>query len=91
MAVAASHNWPGRMRRRQASEYLAVEHGITLSPATLAKLAVTGGGPAFWKDGPFAIYGRDHLDQFAARRLGELRTSTSSVGAPCIRARACHD
>jgi hypothetical protein len=61
---------------KQASEYLRQRHGITLSPATLAKLAVVGGGPAFRKDGPVPLYVLDILDAFAAARLGPLRTST---------------
>jgi hypothetical protein len=65
------------MRRKVASEYLLEEHGVSLSPATLAKLAVLGGGPAFRKDGPFPIYERIDLDTFATVRLGPLRTSTS--------------
>jgi hypothetical protein len=72
--------WPARMRRKQASEYLLEQHGVSLSAATLAKLAVIGGSPPFWKDGPFPVYGRDQLDQFAAKRLGKLRSSTSSTG-----------
>ena len=76
MVSSASHDWPQRMRRRQASEYLAVEHGVTLSPATLATLAVTGGGPAFRKDGRFPVYDREHLDAYAAERLGPLRRTT---------------
>ena len=40
-----SRAWPARMRRKMASEYLFKVHGIQLSPATLAKLAVLGGGP----------------------------------------------
>ena len=72
-----SRHWPTRMRRKVASEYLLEEHGVSLSPATLAKLAVLGGGPAFRKDGPFPIYERTDLDTFATARLGPLRTSTS--------------
>ena len=71
-----SRHWPARMRRKLASEYL-LEVGVSLSPATLAKLAVVGGSPPFWKDGPFPVYGRPELDEFAAARLGHLRTSTS--------------
>jgi hypothetical protein len=73
----ASRHWPMRMRRKVASEYLLEEHGVSLSPATLAKLAVLGGGPAFRKDGPFPIYERVELDTFAIGRLGTLRHSTS--------------
>ena len=65
------------MRRKLASEYLAVEYGIQLSPATLAKLAVIGGGPPFRRDGRFPIHERVDLDVFAVERLGPLRTSTS--------------
>jgi hypothetical protein len=72
-----SRHWPARMRRKQASEYLFEEHGVSLSPATLAKLAVVGGGPPFMKDGPYPIYERPRLDTFATARLGPLRTSTS--------------
>lgn len=74
------HLWPVRVRRRQASDYLRERHGITLSPATLAKLAVVGGGPPFRKDGPFPLYDIDSLDVFAAARLGPLRASTSECG-----------
>ena len=72
-----SRHWPARMRRKQASEYLLEVHGVSLSPATLAKLAVIGGSPPFRKDGPFPLYERDGLDIFAIRRLGPLRESTS--------------
>jgi hypothetical protein len=72
-----SRHWPARMRRKLASEYLFEEHGVSLSPATLAKLAVIGGGPSFRKDGPFPLYERPGLDTFATARLGPLRASTS--------------
>jgi hypothetical protein len=76
-----SRHWPARLRRRNASEYLLEEHGVSLSPATLAKLATIGGGPSFRKDGPFPIYERSELDAFAAQRLGPLRRSTSDKQA----------
>ena len=72
-----SRHWPARMRRKVASAYLLEEHGVSLSPATLAKLAVLGGSPPFRKDGPFPLYERTDLDNFATVRLGPLRTSTS--------------
>jgi hypothetical protein len=65
------------MRRKLASEYLFESHGISLSHATLAKLAVLGGGPPYWKDGAFPVYGVAQLDEFAVSRLGKLRRSTS--------------
>ena len=68
--------WPHRLRRREASAYLAAVHGIRLGPNTLAKLAVTGGGPRYRLDGRYPLYERPELDAFAAARLGPLRTST---------------
>ena len=65
------------MRRKLASEYLFEVHGISLSHATLAKLAVLGGGPTYWKDGAFPVYGVAQLDEFAVSRLGKLRRSIS--------------
>jgi hypothetical protein len=65
------------MRRKLASEYLLQVHGVSLTAATLAKLAVQGGSPPFWKDGRFPVYGRDQLDEFATARLGRLRANTS--------------
>lgn len=79
--IGLSRKWPQRMRRKVASEYLLEEHGVSLSPATLAKLAVVGGSPPFFKDGPFPIYDRDNLDAFAIARLGPLRSSTSDAMA----------
>lgn len=70
-----------RLRRADASAYLAERHGVTLSPSTLAKLAVLGGGPAFRKDGRFPLYDVTELDRFAAARLGEPMTSTSERNA----------
>jgi len=81
-ATNDNSNYPKRMDRRAASGYLRDVHGVKLSPSSLAKLAVTGGGPAFFKDGPFVIYDRDdHLAPFAIQRLGKPRTSTSDQAA----------
>ena len=76
--VNVSDTWPNRMRRREASQYLQQQHGIRLAHATLAKLAVVGGGPPFRLDGRFPVYDRDALDTYASDRLGPLRRSTSN-------------
>jgi len=68
------------MSRQITSEYFLAVYGIRLSPATLAKKAVTGGGPPFQKDGRFPIYNRKSNDAYALERLGPLRTSTSDKG-----------
>jgi hypothetical protein len=72
-----SRKWPSRMRRSEASAYLLEEHGVRLAPATLAKLAVIGGGPAFRRDGRFPLYDLPVLANYAHVRVGPLRTSTS--------------
>jgi hypothetical protein len=70
------------MRRRDASTYLLEKHGVSLTQATLAKLATVGGGPMFRKDGKYPLYDRVELDAFAVARLGPLRASTSDIGHP---------
>ena len=69
---------PERMTRREASEYLRRAHGVSRTPATLAKLAVVGGGPAFRKVGRRAVvYDRHTLDQWAEALVSPERKSTS--------------
>ena len=79
-----SRDWPARMRRRDASDYLREVHGVQLAPTTMAKLAVQGGGPKFLLDGRFPLYPRPELDSFALARLGHLRGSTSDEGHPLL-------
>ncbi|MBO4169694.1 hypothetical protein [Cereibacter azotoformans] len=66
-----------RLRRFEASQYLELAHGIILAPASLARLACHGGGPAFQKSGATPLYPVVELDKWAAERLGNLRRSTS--------------
>jgi hypothetical protein len=70
---------PLNMRRAEAARYILENHGIPCSPATLAKYACIGGGPAFRKAGKFPIYSREDLDAWAKRRLGKLMRSTSDL------------
>jgi hypothetical protein len=65
------------LRRREASAYLREQHGVIRAPATLAKLAVTGGGPKFRHVGKIPIYPIEELDAFAAAITSPLRASTS--------------
>lgn len=76
-----AHPWPRRMRRAAASKYLFAEHGVSLAPSTLAKLAVIGGGPAYRLDGRYPVYDRPVLDAYAITRLGPLRSNTSESQA----------
>lgn len=68
-----------RLRRHAASLYLLEKWGIERSPATLAKLAVTGGGPRFQHCGRFPLYPENELDAWAEQHLSPLRSSTSEV------------
>ena len=68
-----------RLRRWEASEYMAFVHGFTVAPATLAKLASVGGGPGFHRVGRIPLYPRDELDRWATERLGRMVMSTSEV------------
>ena len=70
---------PLKMRRAEAASYLRGAHGLPCTPATLAKYACIGGGPAFCKVGKFPIYSRDDLDAWANRRLGRRVYSTSEL------------
>lgn len=67
-------------KRPKASRYLEYRYGITVAPATLAKLACRGGGPPFYKSVRTPMYPRDQLDAWAVERLGPLRRSTSDEG-----------
>ncbi len=69
-----------RLRRWEASEYLGTVHGLTVAPATLAKLASVGGGPSYNRANRTPLYPTEELDRWAAARLGRLRQSTSDAG-----------
>jgi hypothetical protein len=76
----SSARWPSRLRRAEAARYLHEVHGIAVQPATLAKWFCTrSDGPPAHLAGRFPLYPRDGLDDWAARHLGELHTSTSKV------------
>jgi hypothetical protein len=67
------------LRRTAASRYLLEEWGIERKPSTLAKLAVIGGGPPFYKAGRIPLHDPDDLDEWAAELLGDARRSTSDA------------
>jgi nucleotidyltransferase/DNA polymerase involved in DNA repair len=71
------------LRRKAASEYLHEAHGVERAPSTLAKLAVTGGGPAFRRVGRVPHYDPADLDAWVASKLGP-RTHYSSQQASVL-------
>jgi hypothetical protein len=68
-----------RVRRKEAARYLTEVWGIPTSPKTLAKLAVTGGGPQYRKAGRLPLYEIAVLDAFARSKLSPLVSSTSQL------------
>lgn len=66
-----------RLRRVESSEYLLKVHGIVVAPATLAKYASVGGGPAYNKSLRTPLYPVEELDRWAAKRLGRLLQNSS--------------
>lgn len=75
-----SHLRKPRLRRPEASEYLELAHGLTIAPATLAKLVSVGGGPGFQKAGRSPLYPKDELDRWAVERLGKILRNSSGMG-----------
>jgi hypothetical protein len=67
------------MRRTDAARYIRETYAIPCAPATLAKYASVGGGPAYKRAGKFPIYARDDLDAWAKSRLSERISSTSEL------------
>jgi len=73
-------NQSKKLRRADASEYLLEQHHISYKPSTLAKLAVTGGGPKFYHAGRIPLYPTMELDIWAQSMLSPLKSSTSDRG-----------
>ena len=68
---------PRPLRRSEACNYLYEKYGIQRKPQTLAKLAVTGGGPSYVKANRVPLYPPQSLDTWAASIMSPLMTSTS--------------
>lgn len=58
-----------RLRRSEAAEYLALVHGVTLSPRTLEKLAQSKKGPVFCRMNRTPLYRAVDLDTWVAAKL----------------------
>jgi hypothetical protein len=69
-----------RLRRKEAAAYVSTKTGAPMSPATLAKLAVLGGGPEFRRFGRVPIYEVEGLDRWVESKLTKPMRSTSEVG-----------
>ena len=71
-------------RRKQASEYIERAYNAPCKPNTLAKMAVTGGGPEFQLFGRFPLYSKEALDNWAKSRLSGPVSSTSEYCRPNV-------
>ncbi|MEQ1706208.1 MAG: hypothetical protein ABL867_09595 [Rickettsiales bacterium] len=68
------------LRRAEASKYLMEKWYTSRTPATLAKLAVTGGGPSFIHIGTIPYYPILELDAYVQSIMSPLKRSTSDNG-----------
>jgi hypothetical protein len=68
-----------RLNRSDAARYLVETWQIPCSVATLAKLAVIGGGPEFRKAGRTPLYPQDGLDSYAQSKMSRRVRSTSEL------------
>lgn len=66
------------LRRKAAAAYLNNKYGFG-TDRSLAKMATTGGGPAFRKFSRFALYEPAALDAWAESRISAPRVSTSDA------------
>jgi hypothetical protein len=87
MISMTATSYPPRLSRRDASAYLSSVHGLKCAASTLAKWAVTGGGPAFEKFGTRPLYPLTELDRWALDRLSPAAASTAAHEA---RREHCH-
>ena len=72
------NQYPPYVDRKTIAKILS-EHGFKTAPATLAKLAVVGGGPAFIKYGRAVLYSPPTAIAWAKNRAKICR-STSDAG-----------
>jgi hypothetical protein len=77
------------LRRTAASIYLDQTYGLHRAPATLAKLAVIGGGPEFQRIGRVPFYSPESLDEWVASKLSAPMRSTSDMASPKTKTNEC--
>ena len=72
------------LRRVEAASYVQNRWGYPLSPNTLAKLAVVGGGPKFLKASKFPLYDVAWLDEWVRSKLSLPVSSTSELASRAL-------
>jgi hypothetical protein len=74
---------PIYLNRRQAAACLS-DQGFPTAPATLEKLASTGGGPMYRKYGRRVIYERGDLLAWAAARTQRVSSTSDLTAASTV-------
>jgi hypothetical protein len=64
------------LTRPEAAEHLTAR-GLRITKGTLQKMATVGNGPPYRKFGYRAVYLPDELENWAQKKLGKVRGSTS--------------
>ena len=72
---------PTRLLRRSEASHFLTDRGYVIATATLAKLAVIGGGPPFRKFSRVPLYAPEDLVHWATTRTTPTRRSTSEASA----------
>ena len=67
------------LRRREAALYIRETWGLPCAEKTISKLAVVGGGPAFFRAGRVPLYDIADLDAWARSKLTGPHRSTSET------------
>lgn len=65
------------LTRKEAAEYLSSVIGLRTSPRTLAKWVTVGGGPPYYKPDRRVFYAPEDLLDWALKKLGPKRRSSS--------------
>jgi hypothetical protein len=72
---------PRFLRRADAAKYVRERWGLPLAARTLAKIAcVSSDGPEMHYAGRIPLYTPESLDNWAAKKIGPPRSSTSDNG-----------
>jgi hypothetical protein len=73
-----------KLRRAEASKYLADAHGVQCAVSTLAKLASSGGGPLYCRIGPYPFYATEDLDRWVEANTSKRMQRASEVRAKSL-------
>jgi len=80
---------PRFLRRSDAAKYLRDRWGLPCATRTLAKIAcISSDGPEMHYAGRIPLYTPESLDEYALKKIGPARRSTSDTGLDTTHERA---